>query len=234
MGQVGSDSLRSAEGRRIGIEHAILVLGLPRRSKVMREATETLAAFGAPRSVGVRVWGVLGVVPLGAKLVGAIDLVLSVFSGEEPAWVDAVYLPRGARTVASAGAGTVGRREDGDSLRGLSGDLSALVRMSDGRGAVMQVSDQGAGDGFELTMLSAQGRLVMTEQGFSWRAPDGSLRDEHRSPGTCDVYADGFQFGAKDEGPLALERVLTAAQTAILSARTGQPESPATIVAMGK
>jgi hypothetical protein len=237
--------LEDEEGERIaaaqvlGLERSIRLLAMPTRSKAFAEASETLAAFGAPRSASLRVHARMGELSLASRLIAAFDLLGHVFPGEEhPAWIDAACVQRGhlhARAAAPP-----------ESLRHAEGDLVALVRFADGRAASVHVSDWASSSEFSLRLQSAQGVLRLDDRGHSWHAPDGTLRTEaHVAQSREDGASSTAQRlgeeldaaidpASSDAGPITLDRPLIAAQTALLSAHTGHPESPSAIIEMAK
>ncbi|GJM19733.1 MAG: hypothetical protein DHS20C14_19460 [Phycisphaeraceae bacterium] len=198
---------------------------LPRRTPAWRAAGEALEAFGTVRSMSVELITPALAGSLGAALVGALDLVVAMMG--EPESVD------GALLGSARGA-------PGDSVRGLAGDLCAVARTPDGRGATLLASDQGGAWSCAATMLGDGGTLRITQRGFVWIAPDGGVLDEHESPDSADRAATAVRViadritrlldpGAPEQAPDGLPEVLAVAQAVLLSARTGQPESPTTI-----
>jgi hypothetical protein len=101
-------------------------------------------------------------------MMAACHTVVSIMG--EPEVVDAAYV--------STAAG--GRIAPADTLVSLRGDVTAMMRFSDGRAAAIAASSQGARWGFGATLLGPEGRIRVHHMGFSWRAADGSLRDELR------------------------------------------------------
>ncbi len=210
---------------------SIRMLGLPRLSPVFREARETLAAFAQPRTVVVQHWSAPHHGSLFARLVGAVDLAHAL-TGEAEV-IDAVYVPRGlAGRTATGGSGVLP----------FDGDLSASIRTSDGRAAIIAVSNAASRWDLCVTLLGEAGRLTFTDNAFTWLAPDGTVRDEHRPPaddpgdhavtlfaGTLRRVLDTAQ---PDDGPLDVRSVLPVAHAAALSARTATAEGPRTFRAM--
>ncbi len=225
-------------------------VGLPRRLRAFRDATEPLAQFGSIRFAFAESLGRPEEGSLAARMLAACHTVVSLMG--EPEVVDAAY-------VSTLGGGRIA---PADTLVSLHGDLTAMLRFSDGRAAAIAASSQGARWGFGATMLGQEGRIRVHHMGFAWRAPDGSLRDELRlgehvdAPGrvapaheeglfgtlrqpptptsahqpAIDALSESLSRildpGIPDEGPIELESVLCVMQAAMLSARTGQPERP--------
>jgi len=207
---------------------------LARLSAPFRAAAEVLAGFGHIRMMQVESWSVPAEGSLGARLYGAMELVLSLLG--EPELIDAAYVARGhGKGVHSL---------PGESLRGLDGDLTANLRFADGRAAGLAVSNQAGRWNRTTTLVGPAGRLRIFDDGFEWIAPDGAKTDELRSPARkrgaepavplsaaalADALARLLDPAIPDPGPTDHATVLAMGQAALLSARTGQAESPATI-----
>ncbi|CAG0954464.1 hypothetical protein PHYC_00384 [Phycisphaerales bacterium] len=206
---------------------------LPRAARVWRDATETLEALGPARLVQVEAWGGPAHGSLGARVFGAMDLVFALLG--EPASVDAVHVgPRAASGVQAGPAET---------LRNLDGDLTATMRFEDGRAAVVAASNAAGRWNTLVTLVSEQGRLRVFDDGWEWIGPDGAKRDESRAPkrergkagpdhgvaAAAESLMQALGAGGAESGPVPLEAVLPITHAALLSAKTGQPESPATI-----
>ncbi len=198
-----------------------------------RNAAEVLEAFGLIRTIGVQSWGSPAEGSLGSHLYSALDLVFGLLG--EPETIDA------ACAVLSAGKAV--RAMPGESLRDLHGDVSASLRYADGRAAGILASDQAGRWGRSATLLGDKGRLRIFDDGFEWIGPDGALVDESRpkraKKGEPAVSAAAAAFAdslsrlldpaLSDSTPPNHVTILTLCQTALLSARTGQGESPSTI-----
>lgn len=171
-------------------------VGLPRRLRAFRDAAEPLAQFGQVRFLFAESLGRPEEGSLAARMMAACHTVVSLMG--EPEVVDAAY-------VTTAG----GRIAPADTLVSLRGDLTAMLRFSDGRAAAIAASSQGARWSFGATMLGPEGRIRVHHQGFAWRAPDGSLRDELRlgeaaePPGRVPKPNEEGLFGALREPPTA-------------------------------
>jgi len=205
----------------------IRTVGLPSRSESFVAASEFLAAFGAARSGRVATFGALGHPPLGTGLVSSFDLLFAAIggTGEEISWIDAHL----------RGPVSVGRGPTALSSSSVTGSLSALVRWEADRAFLLEASDAAARVGFEVTLRGPHGRVEISESGAAWHAPDGSLRASARVEQRTPPQALAAEVGAlllrtkPDPGPMLIARSLLAAQTALLSAHTGRPESPATV-----
>ena len=94
-----------------------------------------------------------------------------------------------------------------------------------------------------MSLLGDKGRVRIGDDGFEWVGPDGALVDESKPKKArkgaavptlaVAAFADSLSRlldpGIPDGGPPNHVTVLTLCQTALLSARTGQGESPSTI-----
>lgn len=205
---------------------AIRLAGAPRRTPAMRALADARESFGPVRSLAVEVAGPAPAGSLGAVLIGAIDLVLWLLG--EPESVDAAYV--------GPGVGSALHALPGQSLQGLHGDLSALLRLPGGRAASVLASDRAGAWSCGATLMGESGVVRVTPAGFSWTGPGGEPVDEH----ACDAPADAAAMIADQlarqldadtpaDTPIDLPGALAVAQAALLSARTGQPESPGTI-----
>ncbi len=207
---------------------------LARLSGAFRGAADVLGSFGHIRTVHVESWSTPAEGSLGARLYGALELVLSLLG--EPESIDAAYVePNHGRALHAL---------PGETLRGLHGDITANLRFSDGRAAGIAVSNQAGRWNRTTTLLGSGGRLRVYDDGFEWVASDGKKADEMRQPGrkrggdpeiphSAAALAESLgrllDPGSPDPGPADHATLLAMGQAALLSARTGQAESPATI-----
>lgn len=170
-------------------------VGLPTRLRAFRDAQEPLAQFGPIRFLFAEALGRPEEGSLAARMLAACHMVVSLMG--EPEVVDAAYV--------STAAG--GRIAPADTLISLRGDVTAMLRFSDGRAAAIAASSQAARWGFGATMLGAEGRIRVHHMGFAWRASDGSLRDELRlgetvaPPGRATPITEEGLFGTLREPP---------------------------------
>ena len=187
-----------------------------RRHPAFVRAEDVLEAFGRADVVTVEAfcppaWG-----GLSAALPLAIDAVLTVFGTPE---------------LADAAGTTPAKKLDE-----LSGTLAALLRFPDGRAGQISVSDRGAW-GWRITLAGNEGRLTIRPSGFDWLGPDGAKRDDSRvDPGIGSHEGVlGAALQAAASGAMSGEPgvdwigVLSTAEAVLLSSRTGQSESPATL-----
>lgn len=216
---------------------AIRFCPLARLAGPFREATEVLQNFGHIRTVAVEAWCSPRDGSLGARLYSGLELILGLLG--EPESVDAAYV--------FPGHGQGVHALPGESLRGLHGDLTANLRFADGRAASLVASDQGGRWNRTATLVGPTGRLRIFDDGFEWIGPDGAKLDQSRPaarkrgsepevPHAVAAIAESLTRmldpGVPDPGPADHASILAAGQAALLSARTGQAESPATIKRM--
>jgi len=214
----------------LGSPESIRPLGLLRHSKRYRDAQEVIEQFGRARTLSLELYNSPEQGSLGAQLISALDIVIAHFG--TPETVDASFVsPAQGQSVYSV---------PGDSLRGFSGDLTAVLRFPDGRAATIVASDHAGRWNRVLTLLGPSGRLRIYDDGFEFLGPAGQKIDEARhrrtvkSPPHCvEVLADGIDrlLDAHIPAPTPMDTlsVLSTAQAALLSTRTGQPQSPDTI-----
>lgn len=208
---------------------------LLRLSRAVREAADVIAQLGPLRTVAVAAWSGVGEGSLGARLYDAVDTV-SWLLGEPESVASAFAVhARGASVHALPG----------QTLRALNGDLTASLRFSDGRVAGILASTRAGRWGRTLTLIGEGGRLRINDEGFEWIGPDGTTIDAARVPGVgLDDPAGHAAIAIADQLVRALDprvpvpaptdavRVLATAGAALLSARTGEAESPATMLRM--
>jgi predicted dehydrogenase len=209
---------------------AIRFVPMARLSPAFREADEVLESFGHVRMVSIEAWNAPTQGSLGATLFNAADLVMALLG--EPETIDAAYV--------SPGQGRGLHMLPEPSLRDLHGEAAATLRFADGRSASLVVGDQGGRWNRTATLVGPSGRLRVFDDGFEWIDPDGKKVDEARvrrrgetASHAAEAIADGIARlldpHTPAPGPADHTTILSIAQAALLSTRTGQPESPATI-----
>jgi len=222
-----------SDGTVVGAAEAIRFVPMLRHSRAMREAADVIANFGVIRSVSVEQWGRACHGSIGAHLYSALDAIQSLLG--EPEVIDA--------TVVSSGFTRGIHALPGETLRELSGDMNAILRFADGRAASIATSDHAGRWNRGVTLVGDSGRLRLYDDGFEWINANGEKADEtrfrrpargvttadHAVAAIADAIKRVLDPAIPDVGPADLARVLPTAQAALLSARTGQPESPTTI-----
>jgi hypothetical protein len=209
-----------------------------RSTRGVADALEAMESFGAPRFAGVRAVSRAGEGSLGARLVDAIDALLA-FIGE-PDQVYAAYAPA-RHTRGGAGGGAV-HALPGESLRGLHGEVTVSMAYADGRAASVFASDQGGRWSRRITIVAESGQMDAGERAALWRGQDADVADEALGEASV-VEAVGEQLGRVLDGagaagasgpPMDHASVLAVAGAALLSVRTGEAESPRTILRMAR
>ena len=187
---------------------------------------DALSTFGPVQTALFAARGASAFGGLGARLHDALDLLGDILG--EPETIDcAVAGPRAASGVRAAPA---------DDLARLSGALTAHLRFETEASAVLSLSDQ-AGRWFRgLSLAGESGLIRFDDHGFEWIDPSGRIVEQ--TPATAagadpaERLADQIIAALARPEPVpppARVRTLAVAGAAILSARTGQPEAPATI-----
>lgn len=176
---------------------------------------------------------------LGARLFDAADLAVHLLGLPES--VDAGYVwhdrPRSVYP------------SPGDTLRGFDGDLTGHLRFADGRSAGVFVSNR-AGAGMwrrRLTAVCERGTLCVGDDGLEWFdvSPEAPTSVGQASPTDgSEAVAKGWERAVADQltrlldphvpppQPTDYARVLAVTGAMLLSARTGEGESPATLLRM--
>ncbi|MEX2218634.1 MAG: hypothetical protein WD749_07710 [Phycisphaerales bacterium] len=197
--------------------------------RALRESSELLGAFGPPGTVAVEAWGAPAEGSLGARLFGALEVIHSLVG--EPETIEASFVCAGA----TAGIHAL----PGESLRGLHGDIAATLRFADGRAATLVASDRAGRWGRSVTLVGPGGRLRIDDAGHEWIGPGGEIVDQttaeaasgasHAASAIAHSLTRLLEPALPDSVPQDASAVLGIAQAALLSCRTAQGESPATI-----
>lgn len=237
------DERAAAPGHAPSASLAWAALGPPARSwGACGELTDLLPAFGAARTGCVQCLGPPTEGGLGARLLDAMDLAAAIFG--EPETVDASFAnPLLTRNLHAT---------PGEALHGLSGDLTANVRFPGGRSCCLLASDRASSWDVSVTLVGPAGRLSCGAGGVQWLTPEGTPSDAApklaaRQPGSraarsggpsprVRMVADHLKtlVRAGHAGVEGYDMVLALAmgQAALLSARTGECERPATMMRM--
>jgi len=216
-----------------GAEWAALV-PLFRRSAAMRSAADVLAHMGQVHSINAEFVSGRAEGSLGARLFDAFDTVTSLLGEAES--IDAMYV--------WPGRGKIVHPVVGESLRALAGVMTANLRFADGKAATVFAGDASVGAARwsrRVTIISEAGRLTVTDVGFEFMSADGQTVDRSgdRLIATAPaVIADQIRLTLDPHRPTLAPtnclRILSATGAALLSARTGEHESPETIIRMAR
>ena len=191
---------------------------------VLAGMDDVLASFGAVRVASVRALGTAEHAGLGATLLGAVGLMLRVVGSVEV--IDAAL-------VTPEAGHRAGSNED--RLRGLHGHATAIARAESGVVGRVLASDASAAWERTLELIGPAGRLSVREDGYEWTGLDGAVVDSgqrviERDPAVASLGGAVRRHLEKPEPRSeAFVEALTVTQAALLSTRTGQPESPAAI-----
>ncbi|MEZ6244349.1 MAG: hypothetical protein R3B57_15060 [Phycisphaerales bacterium] len=199
-----------------------------RQSRAMALAADALDAFGRVRVLRFESLCRGEHASLGGRLLDAMDLAHAMMG--MPETIDAAFVGPNAPGVHAA---------PGDTLRSLRGDLTINLRFADGRAACAVLSDQAPRWDRSLVALGDEGQLAIDEDSLAWTNPAGEVFDTQRvEPSASDrgiapevaAIVDAVMNLLESPSPpppIDYEALLAMAQAALLSARTGQGESPA-------
>ncbi|MBS0191435.1 MAG: hypothetical protein U0573_10250 [Phycisphaerales bacterium] len=220
----------AAEETEPSVPEAIRLLGHIRNGNRYRQALDAIEQFGHIRTLSLEVYNSPEQGSLGAQMLSALDVVFAHMG--PPETVDASFVsPAQGQSVYTV---------PGDSLRGLCGDLTAMLRFPDGRSATIVASDHAGRWNRVVTLLGPAGRLRIYDDGFEMINPKGEKLDEARHrrtvkspPHAVEVLSEEIERLLDPHipapAPVDMLGLLATAQAALLSTRTGQPENPETI-----
>jgi predicted dehydrogenase len=223
----------------LGQDEPVRVIPALTRAPVFTHALDLLEQVGPVRTLSVATRCARGQGSLFARLFDAMDIVLSLLG--EPETIDA----------AVCGPVVPGRVHlaPGDSLRDLRGDLTANLRYAGACAASLSLSDN-AGRWFRgVTLVGHGGCLRFDDTSYEFIDPSGKTVDSsaasdrrgRKNPGAAhDLAASAcaqqihamFDLHAPRSAPRKTSTVLAMAEAALLSARTGTPESPGSVLRM--
>lgn len=196
----------------------------PQANTPVSEALHAMENFGEITAMAVSVTAGPDAGSLGARIFAAMDL-LFLFAGQPELISASIVQPRTMR----------GPRAE--RLAQTQGTLTASVRFADHRAATILASNQSNPWHHGLTVLGAGGRMRVWDDGFAWTDPQGRVIDEHRveSPASTNPAAASLAERVRRALETPKPRthnatVLAMAETALLSARTGNAESPSTLL----
>ncbi|MGP1309870.1 MAG: hypothetical protein ACTS27_06715 [Phycisphaerales bacterium] len=223
----------------LGSAESVRIVPALTRAPVFTHALDLLEQVGPVRTLSVSTRGARGQGSLFARLFDAMDIVLALLG--EPETIDA----------AVCGPVVPGRVHlaPGDSLRDLRGDLTANLRYAGACAASLSLSDN-AGRWFRgVTLVGHGGCLRFDDSSYEFIDPSGKTVDSsastdrrgRKNPGAAhELAADAcaqqihamFDPHAAPRPPRKTAAVLAMAEAALLSARTGTPESPGAMLRM--
>jgi hypothetical protein len=209
------------------------------RVRSMANTRDALSNLGIARTMSVSMRCGRSEGTLGARLYDAMQLVHAVMG--VPETIDAAV-------VTLSGAGGV-HMAPADTLVSLQGELTANLRFNSGRSATLSLSDRCGGWFRGGTIVGEHGCIRFDERGFEHIDPNGAVVDESPpkpKPGTRKKVVEAPSAGLMISDQIARMmdpraalfepfdeiNVLAMCEAALLSARTGQGESPETILRM--
>lgn len=225
MELAGSNWVEALENGSLG--ELIRFVPRTRRTRAIDELHAALETFGVARTGSLRMHGPSTLATLGARLFDAMDLTRTLMG--VPETVDAcVVTPANGRGLHIL---------PGESLRGLSGDLTAHLRFADGRSLALHLSDQVPRSGMDLRLFGPEGTITLTPDRLVWLHTDGepdetviaTTGDEPGESALVTQLANLCAGVGPSHAPIDYPAVLAMTHAALLSCRTGQGESPETI-----
>jgi hypothetical protein len=201
---------------------ATRVLAPMRMMGSMREASDVIEQIGIVHGVSVACLCAPGHTSLASRVVDAVGMVQSVLGDAE-----------------SVHAAWVGSRGGGaDRLRAHAGTLTANLKFPGERVATIIASDRASTWCRSATLLADRGQMIAQDRSFTWHHADGALGEEWRDAGVSagdpamDAIAESLArhlTSGADDAPGDLTSILVLCQCILLSARTGNCESVATM-----
>jgi len=201
-----------------------------------RDAREAMETFEPVRSLAFAARCAPAHGTLAARLLDAMLAVHAVLGVPES--VDAAVITH----QHSAGI----HRAPPEALGALRGDLTANLRFAASRSATLALSDR-AGRWFRgMTLVGSHGCVRIDDEGFESIDPEGRTIDSSSAARETDAEEDPALRVISREIERTLDphasrpdqqdmrEVLSMCQSAILSARTGEPESPDTILRLSR
>ena len=214
---VGLDALRSARKALAGTGVGIVMLPDFQQSPGFLSAADPREVLGNQRLISFESIGSRGMGSLYARLYDGWQTVLSF--ADLPETIDASLL---------------GMPQIPDDLPEMTGRIAAHARMSTGGTALLQVADHGSEHRRSMTVLGQQGQLRLTDAGYELRGQDAEPLDQAQQPGPmsfADLVAGQWRrlldrSPGTHSTPDTMQHTLACCLATLLSARTGQPESP--------
>lgn len=200
------------------------------------DAREAMESFEPVRSLALSMRCAAAHGTLGARLLDAMSTIHDVMGVPES--VDAcVITPQHSAGI---------HRAPPEHLGALRGDLTANLRFASSRSACLALSDRGGRWFRGVTLVGSMGCVRIDDDAFESIDPDGKTVDSSQASGDDDAPDDPAVRAISREIARAIDphasrpaqqdmrEVLSMCQSAILSARTGEPESPGTILRLSR
>ncbi len=197
---------------------AVELVPMMRRAPGVRAGEAMLPTFGEVRCVNVSFRAGPGEGSLAARLYSGMDVIHRLCG--QPELIDAA--------MAGVPGGAVPER-----LAGITGHLTANLRFPENRAACLAISDLAGKWSRGVTVLGEGGCLRLDDRSAEWIGPTGEVLDEANAPGVetlVDLIAVHLQRLLDQAAVLDPSTnhaaILAMCEAAVLSARTGQSESP--------
>lgn len=211
----------------VALHAQVINAASPESNQVIREALHVMESFADMTALSVSVTAAPEAGSLGARLFAAMDLLFR-FAGQAELVSASIVQPRSMRSTRS------------ERLAHTHGTLTASVRFADHRAATILASNQNGPWHHGITVLGGGGRLRVWDDGFVWTDQSGRIVDEQRNtdhsaapPAAPAPMHLAARIRRAIESPAPRTHnatVLAMAETALLSARTGNAESPSTLL----
>ncbi len=224
-------SLRGAELMERGGRFGDGLVGLMSRGSAFGEAMEEIGGLGVAKCVSVLMLSAGEQGGLGGRVLDAMDVVHRVLGVADS--VDA-----GVVTSTVGGGGGV-RAAAAERLDRLTGDMHASLRYAGLMGATIHASDRAGAWSREVVVVGETGSVRITDEGVERVSADGErmyvrAAGAGEEDGEMDAAVGAMSRGMRRalEGVTGTARptdgvaVVLMAEAALLSARTGQAESP--------
>lgn len=209
---------------------------LSRFNRPVQELRELLPTLGPIRTLSIHALGTPAHGSLGARLFDAADLALTLLG--QPESVHAVF------TTPAIARGTHAAPPPADHLRALDGDLTATLRYAGNRAATLTVSNRAACHRLSISLLAGDATLTIDDDRLTVQhnddppPPDAAKPARPSDNGHGDLFVEALAVqitryldsGVGLAGQVDFAATLALAQAALLSARTGEPEAPATML----
>ncbi|MBB6430893.1 hypothetical protein [Algisphaera agarilytica] len=125
-------------------------------------------------------------------------------------------------------------------IRQITGQLAAHARVANGNTVLIEASDTAASTRRELSVLSDEAQLRVSDGAYELHQSDGNILDASdtptEQPSFVDLLAHQWRLTLDRPAPAAApqRQALACVHACLLSARTGQPESPSNLLQLSR
>ncbi|MEM9418472.1 MAG: hypothetical protein AAGA25_05360 [Planctomycetota bacterium] len=125
-------------------------------------------------------------------------------------------------------------------IRQITGQLAAHARVANGSTVLIEASDTAASRRRELSVLSTESQLRVSDAEYELHQADGNILDASDTPeqqlSFVDLLAHHWRLLLDRPAPTAApqRQALACVHACLLSARTGQPESPSNLLQLSR